>query len=97
MDKITDSGAMKAAQVTETSDALPKPLARYTGNISIKINDHVTFCDKYDIIFRGIVKWIGTEKSSDIVVGIEVVRDNYHKSPLFCMRKHLRFLNDKMF
>ena len=75
MDKITDGSAVKAAQVTETPDALPKPLAR--DNLLIKANDHVTFCDKYDIHFRGIVKWIGTDESTDkVVVGIEVVRDN---------------------
>ena len=66
---------MKAAQVTETPDALPKPLAR--DNCLIKINNHVTFCDKYDTQFRGIIKWIGNDESTDkVVVGIEVVRDN---------------------
>ena len=75
MDKITDCGAVKAAQVTKTSDALLKPLAK--SNLPIKANDHVTFCDKYDTHFRGTVKWIGTDGSADkVVVGIEVVRDN---------------------
>ena len=75
MDKITDCGAVKAAQVTKTSDTLSKPLGR--DSTFIKINDHVTFCDKHDIRFRGIVKWIGTTQSTDeVVVGIEVVRDN---------------------
>ena len=75
MDKVTDCGIVKAAQVIETPNAAQKPLAR--DNFLIKTNDHVTFCDKYDIQFRGIVKWIGADDSTDkLVVGIEVVRDN---------------------
>ena len=71
MDKITDHDVAEAAKVTVTPDTcLPRQLA------SIKIDDFVTFCDKRDILYRGVAKWIGTVKSSDaIVVGIEVVSD----------------------
>ena len=75
MDKITDCGTVKAAQVTKIPNTVPKPQAR--DNFLIKTNDHVTFCDKCDILFRGVVKWIGTDEPTErIVVGIEVVRDN---------------------
>ena len=85
MDKITDCGTVKAAQVTKTPDTLLKPPAR--DSIFIKTNDHVTFCDKYDILFRGIVKWIGTKQPTDeAVVGIEVVRDNNMNHPCFACR-----------
>ena len=72
MDKITDHYVAEAAKVTVTPDTcLPRQLA------PIKIDDFVTFCDKNDILYRGVAKWIGTVKSSyDIVVGIEVVRDD---------------------
>lgn len=76
---------MKAAKVTKTPGTLSKPPAR--DSIFIKINNHVTFYDKYDILSRGIVKWIGTEKSTDkVVVGIEVVRDNTINHPHFACR-----------
>ena len=81
MDKITDCGtmkaakAMKAAQVTKTRDVQPKAPAR--DEIYIELNDHVTFCDKYNKFYGGIVKWIGTYKPTDeVVVGIKVVRDD---------------------
>ena len=75
MDKITDCGTMKAAKVTKTPDVQPKPPAK--DNIYIKITDNVTFCDKYDKFYGGIVKWIGTYKPTDeVVVGIKVVRDD---------------------
>ena len=77
MDKITDHDAAEAAKVTKTPDSsVPKQLARDI--IPIKINDHVTFYDKHDILHKGVAKWIGTDKSSDaIIVGLEVVSDNY--------------------
>ena len=73
MDKITDRDAAAAAKVTKTPDTVPKQLARDL--IPIKINDRVTFCDKYDILYKGVSKWIGTDKSSDVILaGIEAVR-----------------------
>ena len=74
MDQITNYNAAEAAKVTKTPEALSKPLAR--DDLPIKINDHVIFYDKCNILFRGVAKWIGTNKSAeDIVVGIEVVRE----------------------
>ena len=73
MDKITNRNAAEAAKVTKTPDtSTPKQLARDT--IPIKANDPITFCDKHDILYKGVAKWIGTDKSSDtIIIGIEVV------------------------
>lgn len=72
MDQITNYNAAEAAKVTKTPEALSKPLAK--DDLPIKINDHVTFYDKYNTVFKGIAKWIGTNKSADTIVGIEVVR-----------------------
>ena len=75
MDKITNCNAAEAAKVTKTPDtSVPKPPSK--NNHSIKINDPVTFYDKYNILYRGVAKWIGTSKSTDTaVIGIEVVSD----------------------
>ena len=76
MDKITSCDAAKAAKVIKTPEtSVPKPLAK--NNHSIKINDPVTFYDKCNILYRGVAKWIGTSKTDTVVVGIEVVSDNY--------------------
>lgn len=73
MDRVTDHDVAVAARVTKTPDtAVPNQLTR--DNIPIKINDHVLFYDKCNNLFKGIAKWIGTDKSGKtIVVGIEVV------------------------
>lgn len=75
MDKITNSESAEAAKVIKTPDtALPKPLAEH----NIKLYNHVIFYDKYNKLFRGTAKWIGTYKSNDTtVVGIEVVSNGY--------------------
>ena len=75
MDKITDYDAAKAAKVTKTSGiSASKPLAR--NNHPIKIDDPVTFFDKFNKLYKGVAKWIGTAKSSDtVIIGIEVVSD----------------------
>ena len=76
MDKITDCGAAKAAKVTKTpGTSASKPLAKE--NLPVKINHLVTFFDKYNIVYTGVVKWIGASKLSDeVIVGLEVVSDN---------------------
>ena len=77
MDKITDYNAARATKVTKTPDAsISKPLS--SDDLPIKINDHVIFYDKYNKVFQGIAKWIGTIKSNDnIFVGIEAVSEKY--------------------
>ena len=76
LDKIIDRGAAKAAKITKMpGTSAPKRLAK--DNLPVKINDFVTFYDKYNTCYKGVVKWIGTCESSDgAVVGIEVVSDN---------------------
>ena len=71
MDKITNRNAAEAAKVMKTPDtSAPRD------DIPINVNDPITFCDKHDILYKGVAKWIGTDKPSDaIVVGIEVVSD----------------------
>ena len=86
MDKITNSGAAKAAVLTQTATtSAPKPLGE--DNNPIRINDHVTFFDISNNLFRGTAKWIGTIKSKDtIIVGIEVVSDNYDDNMIGVLR-----------
>ena len=69
MDMLTDYKAVDAAKPSDE----PVP-----GKVpSVRIDDYVTFSDVHDHRHRGLVKWIGTDKSllSDgtTIVGIEAV------------------------
>ena len=80
MDKLTDHDAVKAATVTPTSDpSLLKPVSKDGDGVPISIGDYVTFYDKMNIRHRGVVRWIGTNKSfqpdGTPIVGIEAVSD----------------------
>ena len=72
MDMLTD---YKAADAAKPSDE-PVP----SGNFPpVRTDDYVTFSDKHGYRHRGLVRWIGTDKSllSDgtTIVGIEAVSE----------------------
>ena len=78
MDKLTDSDTVKAAKVTPTSDkSALKALSKDKDGTPIRLGDYVMFYDKNNEKLRGIVRWIGTNKSvqpdNTPIVGIEAV------------------------
>ena len=80
MDKLSDGDTVKAAAVTPTSDpSLLKSVSKDGDGVPVRLGDYVTFYDKMDIRHRGVVRWIGTNKSllpdGTPIVGIEAVSD----------------------
>ena len=78
MDKLTDSNTVKAAKVTPTSDkSALKALPKDKDGTPIGLGDYVMFNDKNNEKLRGIVRWIGSNKSvqpdGTPIVGIEAV------------------------
>ena len=77
MDKLTDADTVKAATVTPTSK--PFPVSKDGYGVPIRSGDYVTFYNKMNIRHRGVVRWIGTDKSfqpdGTLIVGIEAVSD----------------------
>lgn len=81
MDKLTDGDAVKAAKVTPTSDASSsKAPSKDKDGAHIRLGHYVMFFDKNNEKLRGIVRWIGTNKSVQSdgtpIVGIEAVSYN---------------------
>ena len=78
MDKLTDGDTVKAARVTPSSDPL-KPSSKDGDGAPIRLGDHVKFYDNFNKRQRGIVRWIGSNKSvqpdGTPIVGIEAVSD----------------------
>ena len=78
MDKLTDSDIVKAAKVTSTSGVSALiALSKDKDGTPIRLGDCVMFYDKNNEKLRGIVRWIGTNKSvqpdGTPIVGIEAV------------------------
>ena len=78
---MTDGDTVKAAKVTPTSDASSsKALSKDKDGTPIRLGDYVMFFGKDNEKLRGIVRWIGTNKSvqpdGTPVVGIEAVSYN---------------------
>ena len=80
MDKLTDGDTVKAATVTQTSaPSTLKPASTDKDGVPIRLGDYVTFFDNVNTRHRGVVRWIGTNKSfqpdGTPIVGIEAVSD----------------------
>ena len=78
MDKLTDGDTIEAATVTPTSaPSVVKSVSTDKDGVPIRLGDYVTFYDKMNTKHRGVVRWIGTNKSflpdGTPIVGIEVV------------------------
>ena len=78
MDKLTDSDIVKAAKVTPTSGVSALiALSKDKDGTPIRLGDYVMFYDKNNEKLRGIVRWIGSNKSvqpdGTPIVGIEAV------------------------
>ena len=92
MDKLTDGDTVKAATVTPTFDLSLKPMSTDVDGVPIRLGDYVTFYDKMFAKHRGVVRWIGTNKSfqpdGTPIVGIDAVSDTqvivYYKTSKEC-------------
>ena len=78
MDKLTDGDTVKAAKVTPKSDpSVVKSMPTDKDGVPIRLGDYVKFYDKLFAKHRGVVRWIGTNKTflpdGTPIVGIEVV------------------------
>ena len=80
MDKLTDGDTVKAARVTPTSEpSVVKSVSKDSRGDPIRLGDYVRFYNKFNMKQKGIVRWIGNNKSllpdGTPIIGIEAVSD----------------------
>ena len=77
MHKLTDVSTVEAAKVTPTSNS--SELTKYRDGVPIRLGDYVVFYNKFNLKQRGIVRWLGTNKTirpdGTPIVGIEAVSE----------------------
>ena len=80
MDKLTDGSTVETAKVTPASNSSElKSVTKDRDGVPIRLGDFVMFYNKFNQKQRGIVRWLGTNKTfqpdGTPIVGIEAVSE----------------------